>query len=110
LARELALELYPVTALFPQEEKYGLTAQIRRAAVSVKSDIAEGAARRTTIDYLRFLYDARGSLEELDSQLELAGDLNYLEESRVQRAVDIYENLSRALQALINSLERKVNR
>ena len=71
LADEVALLIYQVTADFPKEELYGLTAQMRRAAVSVPSNIVEGCARNSQADYLRFLYIAFGSLRELHYQLGL---------------------------------------
>ena len=69
--------VYRITSLFPQSERLGLTQQMRRAAVSVPSNIAEGAARRSTSEYIRFLSMARGSLSELDTQLQLAERLGF---------------------------------
>jgi len=66
--------VYQLTAQFPAEEKFGLTSQMRRAAVSIPSNIAEGQARRTTGDYIRFVSTAEGSLAELDTQLTIALD------------------------------------
>ena len=78
LADEVALLVYRVTAGFPKEELYGLTSQMRRAAVSVPSNIVEGCARDSQADYLRFLTIAFGSLRELHYQLSLAGRLGLL--------------------------------
>ena len=78
LADEEALLVYRVTAGFPREELYGLTSQIRRAAVSVSSNIVEGCARDSQSDYLRFLYIAFGSLRELHYQLSLSKRLGFL--------------------------------
>jgi four helix bundle protein len=78
LADEVALLVYRVTAGFPREELYGLTSQIRRAAVSVSSNIVEGCARDSQSDYLRFLYIAFGSLRELHYQLSLSKRLGFL--------------------------------
>ena len=72
LADEVAVLLYRVTARFPKEELYGLTSQMRRAAISIPSNIVEGCARDTQADYLRFLYIAFGSLRELHYQLDLS--------------------------------------
>jgi four helix bundle protein len=74
----LAVQIYRATDQFPKTENYGLTSQIRRAAVSVPSNIAEGQGRLTCGEFLHFLGQARGSLLELDTQLAIALDLNYL--------------------------------
>lgn len=78
LADEVAVLIYRVTAGFPREELYGLTSQVRRAAVSVPSNIVEGCARDSQADYLRFLYMAFGSLRELHYQLNLSNRLGFL--------------------------------
>lgn len=75
---DLVKEIYIVTSSFPKEEMYGLTSQLRRAAVSVPSNIAEGYGRRTTKDFIGFLYFARGSVYELQTQIELSCDLEML--------------------------------
>jgi len=76
--RILAKEVYNTTKLFPKEEIYGLTNQIRRSAVSVVSNIAEGIGRQTAKDTIQFLYISRGSLYELETQLFIAFDLEYI--------------------------------
>jgi four helix bundle protein len=78
MADEVALLVYQITAEFPREEMYGLTSQIRRAAVSVPSNIVEGCARDSQADYLRFLHMAFGSLRELHDQLGLSKRLDFL--------------------------------
>ena len=78
LADEVAVLLYRVTARFPKEELYGLTSQMRRAAISIPSNIVEGCARDTQADYLRFLYIAFGSLRELHYQVDLSKRLGFL--------------------------------
>ena len=75
---KLVIEIYRVTQNFPQEEKFGLTSQLRRAAYSVPANIAEGANRESQKDYLRFLYISRASLSETDYFLHLAKELGYL--------------------------------
>jgi four helix bundle protein len=75
----LAEATYSVTQAFPSQERYGLSAQMRRAAVSVLSNISEGAARRTRAEYVHFLHVVRGSLAELDAQLELAIRLGFVQ-------------------------------
>ena len=78
LADDLAISVYRVTAVFPREELFGLTSQMRRAAVSVPSNIVEGCARHSEADYLRFLNIAFGSLRELHYQLNLSRRLGFL--------------------------------
>jgi four helix bundle protein len=80
LSRKLVTEVYKLTKRFPKEEMFGLTAQIRRSAVSVPSNIAEGAARSGPREFAQFLNVARGSLSELETQLLIAVDLGYLKE------------------------------
>jgi len=74
---DLVLSVYEITKKFPAIENYGLTSQIRRAAVSIPSNIAEGASRRSKKEFTQFLYVAKGSLSELDTQLELVSRLGY---------------------------------
>jgi four helix bundle protein len=76
----LVLEIYKLTAEFPKEEVYGLTSQIRRAAVSIPSNISEGAARNTSKEFVQFLYIALGSASELETQLIIAQKLNFSDE------------------------------
>ena len=89
------------TRVFPPEEKYGLGDQLRRAAVSVPSNIAEGNGRETKRDYLRFLVQARGSLFESQTQLELARRLGYLEDTSALEA------LSREISNMLRSVIRR---
>ena len=78
-AMRLVTEIYEVTSSFPKHELYGLTSQIRRAAVSVPSNVAEGYARNSRNELHHFIGQARGSLAELETQIELAGNLGYLD-------------------------------
>jgi len=75
---DLVVEIYEVTQKFPRHELYGLTSQLRRAAVSVPANIAEGSGRRTIRDYIRFLYQAKGSLTELEYLIHISHRLGYL--------------------------------
>jgi four helix bundle protein len=77
-AVELSLLVYQATEKFPVEERYSITDQMRRAATSVASNVAEGAARKSKLEFVRFLHMAKGSLSELDTQLEIAKRLGYL--------------------------------
>ena len=76
---ELCVKIYKITAIFPNEERYGLTSQIRRSVVSIPSNIAEEYERKTTLDYNRMLYISYGSVCELETQILLAGDLGFIE-------------------------------
>ena len=104
---ELCIEIYKITKRFPKEETYSLTSQIRRAAVSVPSNIAEGYGRRTTPDYIRSLYIAYGSNCELETQMLLSGDLGYIEAGKLKKLQDGIGEVERMLKALIKSLESK---
>lgn len=103
----LCLRLYKVTKSFPKDEIYGLTSQIRRSAVSIPSNIAEGYGRKTTLEYLRFLYIAYGSVCELETQVMISGDLGYLEKGRLGELRGEIGDVERMLKALIRSLESK---
>ena len=86
----LCLKIYKVTKQYPQNERYGLSSQMRRAALSIPSNVAEGYGRKTTAEYIRFLYIAYGSTCELETQLLLSGDLGYLDKeslSECQRKI-----------------------
>jgi four helix bundle protein len=103
----LCLKVYKITKKFPKTEVYSLTSQMRRAALSTPCNIAEGYGRKTTPDYLRFLYMSYGSICELETQILLSGDLEYIEtESLSELQSDIGE-VERMLKALIKSIERK---
>jgi four helix bundle protein len=78
LAMDIAVKVYQISNTFPSDERFGLTSQIRRCAVSIASNIAEGAGRQTKKEFANFLHIAQGSLSELDTQLELAKTLGYV--------------------------------
>lgn len=104
---QLCLDIYKTTKGFPKEERYGLTSQTRRAAVSIPSNIAEGYGRKTTPDYIRCLYIAYGSTCELETQLLLAGDLGYIQGEQLIKIQRDTREAERMLKALIKSLENK---
>ena len=106
-ARVLVSDIYRVTATFPKEEMFGLTSQMRRAAVSIPSNIAEGAGRSGPKEFARFLYIARASLYELETQLILANDLGFLPENEKEALLSEIGHCARMIQGLIRSTERK---
>ena len=103
-AMELSKEIYRVTRCFPDEERFGLVSQLRRAAVSIPSNIAEGQGRLTTGEFKQFLGHARGSVFEVETQLILASDLGYLPGQQMQGLEDLTAEVSRLLNGLIQSL------
>ena len=105
-AHELVLEMYQVTNSFPNNEMYGITNQLRRASSSVAANIVEGQSRNTTKEYLQFLYNARGSLEETRYFLILAKDLQYLEVPGYNLYEQHCEIVSKMLNGLIKALKR----
>ena len=104
---KLCLHIYKVTKRFPKDEMYGLTSQIRRSAVSIPSNIAEGYGRKTTLEYVRFLYIAYGSVCELETQTMISGDLGYVGKKRLQEIRQEIGDVERMLKAMIKSLENK---
>jgi four helix bundle protein len=107
-AMDLVELVYRLRVSFRREEMYGLTNQVRRAAVSVPSNIAEGHARDTTLDLMHFLSISRGSLKELETQILIAGRLGYIGEQAESRAVMLIAEISRLMSGLTNSLRRRV--
>lgn len=107
-AMDLGLEVYGLTKLLPDSERFGLVSQLRRAAVSVASNIAEGYGRGTTADYIRFLRAARGSLYEIDTQTLFAVRLEYVAQERYAAILERVNECGRILAALIKSLEKKL--
>ena len=104
----LAESVYRLTAVFPIDERFGMTAQLRRAAVSVVSCIAEGNARHSTRDYMRFLSMSSGSLAELETQALLARRLGFLSEQGAKDCLRDTHAVVRQAQALRNALSRKL--
>lgn len=104
LSDELAIMIYRITINFPKEEVYGLTSQMRRAAVSVSSNIVEGCARESQAEYLRFLEIAFGSLRELSYQFDLACRLGYVKMNEVDNCKLKITEDEKVLAALLRSL------
>jgi len=103
-AMTLVTDIYQVSRLFPKEEIYGLTSQLRRCAISIPSNLAEGYARRSRADYTRFVQIATGSRYELETQLEIAANLGYLSKGRY---IEIHEH-AREIERMLSSLHQKL--
>ncbi len=104
-AKSVALDVYRCTRRFPRDEVYGLSSQMRRAAVSVPSNIAEGKGRYSQKEFVQFLYHARGSLLELQTQLSIARDLDYIDLAAFKSLESQTEELGRILNGLINRFQ-----
>ena len=107
MAYQLCVDIYKVTKVFPREEICGLTSQIRRAAVSVPSNIAEGYGRKTLSEYIQALYIAYGSNCELETQILLSDDLDYINVETSNKLQNSVGDVERMLKALIKSLKSK---
>ena len=103
-AMDLVLRVYQMTRGFPKTEEFGLTSQMRRAAVSVPSNVAEGAARKGNKEFLQFLNIAQGSLSELDTQVELAHRLKYIDAPLCDALTNQLTEISRMLYGLAKTL------
>jgi four helix bundle protein len=104
---DMVMAVYRLTAQFPSEEKYGLSSQMRRAVVSVVSNIAEGAARQGNAEFVQFLHVSLGSVSELDTQLELARRLGFVRDEDWQRLDGDLQEIDRMLIGLRNSLRKQ---
>ena len=104
---DLVVDIYKVTDTFPKQEQYGLTSQMRRASVSVPSNIAEGAVGRTTTHFINYLTISIGSLSELDTQTELAYRLNFLKKSDFDAICSQIDKCKALIFGLKNSLLKK---
>jgi len=100
----LVKEIYQITGAFPADERFGLVSQMRRAAVSIPSNLAEGQARHTTGEFIQFVSHAEGSIAELETQLIIAIDLGYCTHSKATNAF----NLIQELHKMLNALRRKL--
>ena len=107
LSMDLAERIYRSTQCFPKYEVYGLSSQMQRAAVSIPSNIAEGHARDSTQEYLRFVSIALGSLAELEPQVMLAGRFQYLSENELQPLLSQTDEIHRMLRGLQKALKAK---
>jgi len=107
-AMELTSLAYQFSVLLPPDERFGLTSQLRRAAVSVPANIAEGRQRSTTKDFLRFLSIAAGSLAELETLIELAGRLYQFQSAQVNELAKAADEVGRMLRSLQQRLEAKL--
>ena len=104
-AMDLVELVYQATKQFPKEELYGLTSQVRRSAVSIPSNIAEGQARKSTAEFLNFLSIANGSRAEMETQILLAQRLKYVTNDTAQQILNLSEEANRLLNGLMNSLK-----
>jgi len=103
---DLTERIYEVTQPFPDEERFGLISQLRRAAVSIPSNIAEGWGRMSTGEFIRFLCIARGSLTEIETQIIVAHRLGFIDDETKRRVLEETTAESKMLRALIRSLEQ----
>lgn len=108
-ARAFVKEVYIITRDFPNEEKYGLMSQIRRCAVSIPSNIAEGYGRQFKKETLQFLHISRGSLYELETQIYIAHDLSFINEEKLNKLLADLEECRRLLSGLINYFEKNIS-
>ncbi len=106
-AVRLVVDLYKLTKGFPPDERFGLTAQIRRASTSVPANIAEGWGRGSTKEYIQFLKIARGSLTELDTHLIVSGELGYIHGAELESVETALSDVGKMLNRLIKSLDAK---
>jgi len=107
-AMELVQETYRLTCAYPKAERYGLVGQLRESAVSIPANIAEGNARRTTRDYLRFLAMANGSLRELETYFEVSEIVGYASATELVKPRALADEVARMLTRLTQSLQRKL--
>jgi len=107
---DLSFELYKLTGTFPDSEKFGLVSQLRRAGVSVPSNIAEGFGRGSRNDYARFLRIARGSLHEIDTQVLLARRLGIVNDEGFERVASLHLSSTQLVSGLLRSIEKSPSR
>jgi four helix bundle protein len=107
IAHKLALEVYKVTKIFPKDELYGIISQLRRAVLSITSNIAEGFSRYHYNDKIRFYYNARGSVSEVKNCLILSKDLDYIIKEEYQKLSNEIERVLKVINGLIRSIEKQ---
>jgi four helix bundle protein len=110
MGMDIAEAVYHITSTFPKVEQFGITSQLRRAAVSIPSNIAEGYARRTTPDFLYFVTISAGSVNELQTQLMLSHRLGYLTKEAYDRIIAMVAEESRMLNGMRRSLEHRIGK
>ena len=104
---DFVVELYKATERFPKEERFGLTSQLRRAAISVPANIAEGAGRKSSKEFVHFLSNSQGSASELETELLIASRLSYIEDSSYLPLRSSLDEVGRMLTGLCRHLEKK---
>ena len=105
-SKSLVKIIYALTSRFPKEEDFGLKLQMRRASISVVSNIAEGMGRQYKKETIQFMYMSRGSLNELEAQLDVSFDLQYIKEDELKQANEAVENSRKLLSGFINYLQK----
>lgn len=105
---EFVKEIYLATRQFPSEEKFGITSQIRRASVSIPVNIAEGAARKGTKEFIHFLYISLGSLSELDTLILLSRELDFLNEKECEQLIEKLDIIGKLIYGLVKNLETRL--
>jgi len=104
-AMNFVVEIYRISGIFPKSEEFGLTSQMRRASVSIPSNLAEGAARKGNKEFMQFLNIAQGSISELDTQLELAYRLSYINKESHSNLINKLTEISKMLYGLTKRLK-----
>jgi len=103
----LVKDVYKISVKFPKEEIYGLTSQIKRATISIPSNISEGASRQSNKEFIQFLYIALGSASEVETQLIIAKELNFIDSKDLDYLLKSLEKIKKMLNGLIKSLKVK---
>ena len=108
-AIEFVLEVYKATESFPKEEKFGLTSQVRRAAVSIPANLAEGAARSSRKEFAHFISNAQGSASEAETELLIAHRLGYLSETKYYLLREAHDDLGKMLNGLARNIQQRIS-